>query len=175
MSIEARLEALETRLARLEDEQAISRLVAAYGPLVDAGVPDEVAALWTTDGVYDVDEMYMGDQEAVRAMVAGEAHQGLIARGAAHFLGPAHVTVDGDTARAVCHSVLVVHHKEKFFLARAGAHLFSLVRTGEGADGWRIRHRTTRVLDGREESRVLLAAGVTGVGLPAEHGAGFTG
>lgn len=168
--------ALESRLSQLEDEQAIAQLVASYGPLVDAGLPDEVAGLWTADGVYDVDEMYLGDQEAVRAMVAGEDHQGLIHRGAAHFLGPAQVTVTGDTARAVCHSVLVVHHRDKFFLARAGAHLFSLVRAtsgspepGDDTRGWRIQHRTTRVLDGREESRALLGAGVTGVGLPETH------
>ncbi|MEQ6902112.1 nuclear transport factor 2 family protein [Nocardioides sp. YIM 152588] len=154
-----RLERLEARLARLEDEQAIGRLVASYGPLVDAGLPDEVADLWTADGVYDVDELYMGSADEVRAMVAGEAHQGLIGRGAAHFLGPAHVTVEGDTARAVCHSLLVVHHRERYVVARAGVNHFHLVRTPEG---WRIEHRTTRALDGREESRALLGRGVTG-------------
>lgn len=157
---------LEARVAELEDERAIRELVAAYGPLVDAGRADEVADLWTTDGVYDVDEMYLGDQDAIRAMVAGEAHQGLIARGAAHFLGPVHVTLEGDEARAVCHSVLVVHHRERFLVARAGVHLFRLLRTEAG---WRVLRRTTRVLDGGEESRVLLGAGVTGRDLPEEH------
>ncbi|TIC85058.1 nuclear transport factor 2 family protein [Nocardioides sp. GY 10113] len=154
-----RLERLEARLAQVEDERAIEKLVASYGPLVDAGLPDEVAELWTTDGVYDVDELYMGSADEVRAMVTSDAHQGLIGRGAAHFLGPAHVTVTGDSARAVCHSLLVVHHQERYLVVRAGVNLFQLVRTPEG---WRIEHRTTRALDGRAESRALLGRGVTG-------------
>lgn len=161
--MEDRLAALEARVRRLEDEQAIAQLVASYGPLVDAGHADEVADLWTEDGVYDVDELMMGDQAAIHAMVLGEDHQGLIGRGATHFLGPAHGTVDGDEARAVCHSILLVHHEGRFHPVRAGANLFRLVRTG---DGWRIRHRTTRALAGSEEARLLLGAGVTGRDLP---------
>ncbi|EUA34776.1 snoaL-like domain protein [Mycobacterium xenopi 3993] len=51
----------------------------------------------------------MNSRDDVAAMVASDAHQGLIRRGAAHFLGPAVVTVDGDKAVAVCESLLVVH------------------------------------------------------------------
>jgi len=166
MSTEDRLAALEARLAQLEDEHAIVQLVASYGPLVDSGCADEVAGMWTADGVYDVDEMFMGDQQAIHDMVTGDLHQGLIGSGATHFLGPAHVTVTGDTARAVCHSILLVHHKDKYFPVRAGANLFHLVRT---ADGWKVKHRTTRSLNGRAESRTLLSSGVTGRDLPEGH------
>ncbi len=166
MTSDARLSALEARLGELEDQQAIAALISSYGPLVDAGCADEVAEMWTTDGVYDVDEMYMGDQSAIHDMVTGDLHQGLIGTGATHFLGPAHVTVDGDTARAVCHSILLVHHKDRYYPARAGANLFHLVRTPQG---WKVKHRTTRALDGRTESRALLSAGVTGRDLPSGH------
>ena len=47
---EERLDRLEARVQALEDELAIIRLVASYGPLVDAGEADAVAALWAEDG-----------------------------------------------------------------------------------------------------------------------------
>jgi hypothetical protein len=149
-----RLEALERRLARLEDEAAITRLVGCYGPLVDAADADAVAGLWAEDGGYDVEGWEMRSRADVHAMVLSPQHQGLVERGCTHFLGPVVVTVDGDTAVAVCESVLVVHHENRFHVARAGANRFELVR---GADGWQIRHRTTRALDGDPAARELLA------------------
>ena len=154
-----RLAALERRLALLEDEREITRIITAYGPLVDAGAAQEVADLWTEDGVYDVDEAYLDGAPAIRRMVESSAHQGWIAGGCAHFLGPAHVTVDGDQAVAVCHSLMVVHTERGFGLRRATANHWQLVRTGRG---WRVTIRTTRVLDGRPESPALLAAGARG-------------
>ncbi len=159
MSIEAaggpdRLAALEARLQLLEDERAIARLVASYGPLVDAGEADRVADLWTDEGVYDVEGYHMGSRDEVAAMVRSDAHQRLIGNGCSHFLGPAHVTVDGDRAVAVCESVLLVRHKDRVLPARIGANVLELVRT---ADGWRTTRRTTRGLDGSAEARELLA------------------
>lgn len=163
MSTDDRLAALESRLRDLEDEREISQLVASYGPLVDAGDADSVAGLWTEDGVYDVDEFLMGDPAAIRAMVLSDDHQTLIARGCSHFLGPARVSIDGDTAVAVCHSILVVHHEGRFFPVRSGANHFTLVRT-EG--GWRISNRTSRLLNGNEEAPALLGDGAAGRSAP---------
>ncbi len=157
--IEERLAALEDRLCRVEDELAITRLIAAYGPLVDAGAAEAVADLWTEDGEYDVEGWHMRDRGQVRAMVESQAHQSLIAAGSAHFLGPVSVIVDGDTAAAVCESLLVRRRDGQFFVWRAGANHFRLVRT---SDGWRIAQRTTRALDGSEVARDLLAAPWTG-------------
>lgn len=145
---------IEERLQRLEDVQAITQLIASYGPLVDAGEAGRVADLWTEDGVYDVDELFMGTRAEIDAMVRSDAHQGLIGNGCSHFLGPAHVTVDGDRAVAVCESVLLVRHHGKVFPARIGANHFELVRT---SDGWRTSRRTTRGLDGSADARALLA------------------
>lgn len=144
---------LEARLRRLEDIEEITRLVASYGPAVDAGLAEEVSGLWTEDGVYDVDELFMGDRAAIHAMVDSDAHQGLIGNGCTHFLGPARVDVDGDEAIAVCHSILVAYHKERYVVARSGANRWELRRT---SDGWRAVHRTTRALDGDAEARALL-------------------
>ena len=157
--VESRLAALESRLRLLEDEREIAQLIAAYGPLVDAGAADEVADLWTADGVYDVDEVYLEGREQLAAMVRSRPHQGWIKGGCAHFVGPARITVDGDTAVAVCHSLMVVRQDEEFVVRRATANHWWLVRTDAG---WRAERRTNRVLDGRPESPELLAAGARG-------------
>jgi uncharacterized protein (TIGR02246 family) len=149
-----RLDALEARLRLVEDQLAITQLVASYGPLVDAGEADSVAALWTEDGSYDVEGWQMNGRDDVRAMVLSDGHQHLVAGGCTHFLGPTWVRVDGDEAVAVCESVLVRHRDGGYSVRRAAANHFRLRR---GPDGWRIAHRTTRALDGSAAARSLLA------------------
>jgi hypothetical protein len=153
---------LQRRVQRIEDERAIERLIASYGPLVDAGDADATARLWATDGSYDVEGWLMQSREEVAAMVRSDDHQGLIGRGCCHFLGPAVVSVnddDGDDAVAVCDSILVTHDGERFAVARASANHFRLRRNG---NQWQIVSRTTRALDGRADGRKLLATGVAG-------------
>jgi len=156
---EDRLAALEARLQLLEDERDIARLIAAYGPLVDAGASAEVAALWTEDGIYDVDEVYLEGAEQITGMVESTHHQAWIKGGCAHFVGPPRITVDGDEAVAVCHSLMVVNTEDGYVVRRATANHWQLRRT---EDGWRATVRTNRILDGREESPALLAAGARG-------------
>lgn len=153
---EARLARLEERLAELEDERAIAKLIASYGPLVDAGDAEAVAAMWEPDGIYDVDEWLMTGREQVAAMVRSEHHQGWIAGGCAHVVGPPHVTVTGDDAVAVCHSLMVVHEDGRYLVRRATANHWWLRK---GPDGWRVAVRTNRVLDGRTEAPELLGGG----------------
>ena len=154
-----RLARLEQRVQALEDELAIIRLVASYGPLVDAGDADAVADLWAEDGTYDVEGWQMSTRDDVRAMVGSDGHQRLIAGGCSHFLGPVHVTLDGDDAVAVCESVLVRHRDGAFSVRRAGANHFHLRRE---AGGWLIKDRRTRALDGSAEARDLLSKGAKG-------------
>jgi uncharacterized protein (TIGR02246 family) len=161
MTVEERLAALEQRLRRVEDELAISRLMAAYGPLVDTGDADAVSGLWAEDGEYDVEGWHMRGREDIAEMVRSSAHQGLISRGAAHFLGPVCVDIDGDHAIAVCESIVVRRDDDGggYRVWRAGANHVTLRRT---AEGWRIAKRTSRALDGSTEARGLLGAGATG-------------
>ena len=154
-----RLAAVEARLALLEDERDIARTMAAYGPLVDSGEADGVAALWATDGVYDIDELFLAGREQIREMVRSPAHQGWIRQGCAHVVGPPHITVDGDRAVAVCHSLMVVHEAGRYVVRRATANHWLLQRT---ESGWQVLTRTNRILDGRPESPALLARGVRG-------------
>lgn len=153
------LAALAERLRRIEDEREIERLIASYGPLVDAGEADATADLWAVDGTYDVEGWPMRSRDDVAAMVRSDAHQGLIARGCCHFLGPAVVTVDGDDAVAVWESALLIKSTKGFAVYRAGANHFRLHRR----DGrWQFVHRTTRALDGGTDARHLLSSGVRG-------------
>lgn len=159
MDPDDRIADLERRLQRVEDERAIERMIASYGPLVDAGEADATADMWAVEGTYDVEGWPMRSRDDVAAMVRSDAHQGLIARGCSHFLGPTVVTVHGDDAVAVCESALLVKATKGFQVYRAGANHFRLQRR----DGrWQIVQRTTRALTGGKEARELLAEGVTG-------------
>lgn len=155
-----RIAQLEARLRLLEDEREIARLITAYGPLVDAGDAEGVAAIWEPDGIYDVDEAYLAGHDQLVAMVSGHGHQQWIGGGCAHFLGPAHITVRGDEAIAVCHSLMVVRQDGQFVVRRATANHWELRR---GERGWRVTTRTSRVLDGRTESPELLRRGAHGL------------
>lgn len=158
MSID-RLAALEQRIQTLEDEREIIALLSTYGALADSGSATDVAAIWEPDGVYDNDEITMVGHDQLIAMINSPSHQRWIEGGCAHFNGPVAVTVDGDTAVAVGHSLMVVHQDATFVVRRATANHWQLRR---GADGWRATVRTGRILDGRPEAPALLAAGALG-------------
>ncbi|MGE2835824.1 nuclear transport factor 2 family protein [Mycobacterium sp. SMC-4] len=159
-----RLAALEQRLSRLEAERDIQRLIASYGPCVDAADAANAAGLWAEDGTYDVEGWRMSSRDDVRAMVASESHRGLVAAGCSHFLGPAVVTVDGDEAVALCESLVVRRAgtdgaPSEFVVWRAAANHFRLRRI----DGtWQIAARTSRLLDGTAAAHDLLRAGIAG-------------
>ncbi|WP_213575339.1 nuclear transport factor 2 family protein [Rhodococcus sp. USK13] len=151
------LQSLLGRVAVLEDKLAILELMTAYGPAIDSGSAEAVARLWTEDGVYDVDTGVLRGHAAITAMVQSQAHQGWIAGGCAHMLEPGHIRVDGDTAVATCKSQLIIRDEDGFRVHRITANRWELAKI----DGvWKVTRRTNRLLDGREEARALLAAGV---------------
>lgn len=162
------LAALEARLRRLEDERGIARLIASYGPYVDAADAEGTAALWATDGRYEVEGWTMAGRADVHAMVSSTSHRSLVAAGCSRFLGPAVVTVDGDTAVAVCESLVLVRREthdgsSEYVVWRATANHFELVR----ADGhWQISRRSSRLLNGDSAAHRLLTAGVAGEPAP---------
>ncbi|WP_132992942.1 nuclear transport factor 2 family protein [Gordonia zhaorongruii] len=160
---------LLARVRRLEDERDIARLIASYGPLVDAGEAHAASMLWADDGVYDVEGWLMTSRDDVRAMVESRPHRGLIGRGCVHFHSPAVIHVDGDEATAVCETLLVVRRngpagdtgQAEYSVQRAGATDFTLRRDADSAHGWVISRRTTRLLDGSPEAAALLSRAVT--------------
>ncbi|MUL47556.1 nuclear transport factor 2 family protein [Mycobacterium sp. CBMA293] len=159
---EQRLAALEARLQRIEDERAIERMIASYGPLVDAGEAESVAALWADDGVYDVENWLMKGRNDVAAMVRSSGHQDFITTGCTHFLSPAVVTIHADDAVAVCESTLLLRRGTTYDAVRAGVSYFHLNRAADSPHGWQIVKRITRLLDGTEDPRALLSDGVAG-------------
>jgi len=150
---------LAARLRRLEDERDIAGLIASYGPAVDAGDADAAARLWASEGIYEVDGWRMEGRADVHAMVSSPAHQNLVAKGCCHFLGPCVVTVTGDSAVAVCESLVLIRDDDGYRVWRSTANHFALQRI----DGqWQISIRTSRVLDGNPDARALLTRGLAG-------------
>ncbi len=154
MELQEQLDELAARVRQLEDEAAIARLLMSYGPAADSGSTSFAAAVWLDDGSYDWDadgKPHEGSA-AVDRMLQGDGHQGLIARGAAHFGGPPLVKVDGDTATAVNYSLIMLRKGEEFRLWRVSAVRWDLERAGES---WRVRRRTNRLLDSSGGGRRL--------------------
>ncbi|HYB82717.1 MAG TPA: nuclear transport factor 2 family protein [Mycobacterium sp.] len=150
---------LAARLRRLEDERDIAGLIASYGPAVDAGDADAAARLWASEGIYEVDGWRMEGRADVHAMVSSPAHQNLVAKGCCHFLGPCVVTVTGDSAVAVCESLVLIRDDDGYRVWRSTANHFALQRI----DGqWHISIRTSRVLDGNPAAHTLLRKGLAG-------------
>lgn len=154
------------RLQRLEDELAIMKLLASYGPSVDAGNADNAAALWSIDGTYDVEDWLMTGRGGVHQMVSSSSHQDLVSAGCCHFLGPAVVTIDGDHAVAVCESLVLLRDEASDYRVwRATANHFALERV----DGrWQITTRTSRLLNGNPYAHTLLNLGLAGATVPEQ-------
>src|SRR5699024_12712816 len=86
-AVEARIAETEGRLATAEDELAILRILGAYSPRVDSGDADGVAALWTSDGVCDVDtgrlDGHDGPVEVVRKIGRASCRERVVIEGVA--------------------------------------------------------------------------------------------
>lgn len=154
-----RLAELSARIELLEDELAIRRVLAAYGPAVDSGDSAATGELWTEGAVYDMDVGVLDGRGEIVAMVDGEGHQEIIGGGSAHAIGPALVDLDGDRATAITYSQLFRGDgKGGFWIWRVAANRWELARTHDAAspEGWQVVRRTTRLLDGRPDARELL-------------------
>ena len=93
-------------------------------------------------------------------------HQAAIAGGLAHFAGLPHVTINGDDAVVVSYLQILTPHpgakpvavpghgtSRGYRVHRVGANRWELKRT---AQGWKIKRRTLRALDGSGDARELL-------------------
>ncbi|WP_156839550.1 nuclear transport factor 2 family protein [Novosphingobium aquimarinum] len=156
IALRAEIAGLRAEVAALRDRQAIADLIANYGPAVDRGDSEGAAALWASDGSYDLGDMGVArGQDAIAALFEADLHQGLIANGAAHMLGPPRIAITGDRAVAVCYSCVARWTGTAFELYRVAANRWSLRRDTEG---WRIINRENRLLDGSKDARALLNA-----------------
>ena len=154
MDVEQRLAALERRVQAAEDQLAIIRLLNSYGPSVDSGSSLEAADLWIEGGAYDVGGGFRSvGHEELRKIWENEGHMGLVNQGVSHMTATPRITVDGDIAEAVAYSYVVLKREEDWHVWRAAINHWTLVRT---KDGWKIKERFNRVLDGAPESHEVM-------------------
>jgi SnoaL-like domain len=142
---EREIEELYARIRYLEDESAITKLILTYGPAADAGLASFAGGLWTEQGAYDWDadgDPHLGSG-GVEAMLRSDGHQGLIARGVAHFSGSPLIEIDGDHGTALNYSMVMRLEGDRFFLWRVSAVRWDLERVGPR---WRVGKRTNRLL-----------------------------
>lgn len=143
---------LEARIAALEDQLAIYRLLMTYGPSADSGSDDVVRDLHHPDAEYDSGlDVFRGAGEIGEMIASLPLHRQIMAGGSAHIATMPVVQVEGDRAYAVCHGQLLRFDQEAdaFRIWRATAVRLEFRRTG---DGWKIYRRANRLLDGSDAS-----------------------
>ena len=159
--------ALEARLRMVEDRLEIYNLIAGHPPSADTGADYYTRAIYLEDGAMDLGSgKGASGNEAVAAIVRTTEHQAAIAGGLAHFAGLPHITIDGDNAVVVSYVQILAPHptaepvevpghgtSRGYRAHRVGANRWELKRT---AQGWKIKRRTLRPLDGSEPARELL-------------------
>jgi SnoaL-like domain len=155
--LEDTVRALAERIKRLEDQQAIYRLVSSYGPAMDTGSGPECGSLWADDGVYEYDGSRAHGPAGVAAMAEAEYQAELIREGCAHVMAMPLVELDGDTAVATCYSRVYRHGDDGYWVWRVSANRWELVRT---PDGWRVKRRINRTLNGQPDARNILRRAV---------------
>lgn len=136
----------ESRIRRLEDIEAIRNLIASYGPLADSGDAEGVAALWSENGSYDVGGFGISTgRQAIAALIAGDTHKALMAKGCAHVLSPHHVRLDGSKAVANGYSTVFRKKGEAYEAWRVSANRWELARQPDGS--WLVDLRINRPVD----------------------------
>ena len=160
---------LEQRLRAVEDRLEILNLIATHPPSADTGADDYTVRVYAEDGVFDRGENLVGatGNKEIAAILRMPGHQAAIRGGLAHFAGLPHIALDGDTAVVTSYlqiltpdasgeSVEVPNHgaSRGFRIHRVAANRWELARTEQG---WKIKRRMLRPLDGSEPARALLA------------------
>jgi hypothetical protein len=157
------------RLRAVEDRMEIYNLIAGHPPSADTGADYYAEDVYLEDGVFDRGAGLTGAKgnKEMGAVLKSPGHQKAIAGGLAHFTGLPHIAIKGDTA--VVTSYLQILHPDPngkevelsnhgkstgFRIHRVMANRWELVRT---SDGWKIKKRSLRPLDGSEDARTLLA------------------
>jgi hypothetical protein len=169
VSDDERFEALERRLAEVEDRLAIYQLLMTYGPSADSGSDDVVRALHTEDAEYDSGlETFHGADGIAKMIAELPLHREIMAGGSGHMATLPAVRIDGDRATAVCHGQLLRFDRDAdcFRVWRTTAVQLEFRRT---PDGWRIHRRRNRLMDGSDASHRHFREGLRAIGaLPGE-------
>jgi hypothetical protein len=159
--------ALEDRLRAIEDRLEIYNLIASHPPSADTAAQFHIRSIFTEDGVLDLGgtKTASGNQ-SISEMSQRPAHHDAITAGMAHFAGLPHVRIDGDRAVVISYLQILASHpsaepvevpahgvSKGYRVHRVGANKWELART---AQGWKIKRRTYRTLDGSEPALDIL-------------------
>jgi len=158
---------LEDRLRDIEDRLEIYNLIASHPPSADTGADYFTRVAYMPDGEMDLaGGKGAKGNEAIAAIVKKPGHQKAIEQGLAHFAGLPHIAIDGDAATVTSYLQILAPHptaeaievpdhgsSRGFRVHRVGANRWELVRTPQG---WRIKRRTLRPLDGSDGARQIL-------------------
>jgi SnoaL-like domain len=158
---------LEDRLRAVEDRLEIYNLIASHPPSADTGGDYYTRVAYVEDGELDLGRgTPVTGNAAIAALTKTAAHQEAIVGGLAHFAGLPHIELDGDHATVVSYLQTLTPHPTDaprevpnhgmstgFRIHRVAANRWELERT---TDGWKIRRRTVRTIDGTEPARDIL-------------------
>jgi hypothetical protein len=159
---------LEQRIRDIEDRLEIYNLIAGHPPSADTGADYYAEAVYTEDGVFDRGPNLSGatSNKAIAASLKSDAHQAAIAGGLAHFTGLPHIALHGDTAIVTSYLQILTPNKtgeavdvpnhgasRGYHIHRVVTNRWELVRTEQG---WKIKRRSLRLVDGSEPSRDIL-------------------
>jgi SnoaL-like domain len=159
---------LEQRIKAIEDRLEIYNLIASHPPSADTGADYYAEAVYTEDGVFDRGPNLSGGSgnKAIAANLKSSSHQAAIAGGLAHFTGLPYIALDGDHAVVTSYLQILTPNKSGeaievpnhgasrgYHIHRVVTNRWELVRT---ADGWKIKRRSIRLVDGSEPSREIL-------------------
>ena len=141
---------LAARLARLEDEAAIRRLMDLCWMLTDAGPTARLADLYTDDCVVDLGRLINPQAdtviEGIGAVRARYGAPGAGREGKMHHLagGPQAILIDGDEAQAVTYALNSSLDADG--QPRIGVTGFNFFRFRRENGRWKIARRTARRL-----------------------------
>lgn len=148
MSLEDRVAVLERRLQVLEDQEKIRRALARYGFNADLGRSEEYLAIWSKDGVYDLDGGELAGEAAIWDMISSPTgtHKAHIEKRSMHAVGNLLIEIEGDTAWAEGYSIVWVRDGDgKHQPMTAGYNHWDFVRRDEE---WLMTRRTRREVGG---------------------------
>jgi hypothetical protein len=159
---------LEHRLRAIEDRLAIYNLIASHPPSADTGASAYAEAVYAEDGVFDRGPGLTSTtgNKAMGDLLASPGHRAAIAGGLAHFTGLPYVAIDGDEAIVISYLQILTPKTSGDLVevpnhgSSRGYHIHRVVTNRwelkRGADGWKIKRRTLRLVDGSEPSREIL-------------------
>jgi len=147
---------LVERLQKLEDINAITQLIASYGPIADTCDRAGLDRIWHPQSTYEIGGIgvFHGPQGIADAF-AGDFHSSIVKNGSAHISSSPHVEIHGDKAAAKNYGTLFWNENGQFICGRLTATRWEFERGGP--EGWQVTKRTTILLDGRDDARALLA------------------